>query len=100
LKLALARSVSHAELLATTSAREIAEYRALHLIVPLWASERIEAAIAGLSNVTFNLNRHPDTQPTTVSDWIPDYTAWTTDKTEDELSDEFDKWHAKQMKGE
>jgi hypothetical protein len=93
------RGVSHADLLRTTSAKEIAEYRALHLIDPLWDGERIENSLASLSNLTFNLNRHPDTEATTVKDWTPDYAAWTQAKSDEQLSDEFDRWYEQQQRG-
>jgi hypothetical protein len=95
--MALARGISHAEFLRTTSAREVAEYRALHRIDPLWDAERTEYAVAQLTNVYFNRNKSEEASPTTPLDWMPNYTAWLTAKSQAEESDEFDRWQAEQI---
>jgi hypothetical protein len=99
LKLALKRGISHDEFLRTTSAREVAEYQALNSIDPLWDGERLERAIGGQTSLIYNVNRSENADATTVADWIPDYAAWLTTptRTDEEVSDEFDRWYAAQQ---
>jgi hypothetical protein len=92
------RGVSHAEFLRTTSAREVAEYQALNLIDPLYVGDRIDRAAAMIASTTYNMMRGTDQDAATVADFIPDYSRWLSDppKSADELSDEYDAWHADQ----
>jgi hypothetical protein len=97
LKLALLRGCTHAEFLRTTSAREVAEYRALNLIDPLFVGDRIDRAAAMVASTVYNMMRGPDTDAASVADFVPDYEKWLIDppKSAGELSDEYDAWQRK-----
>ena len=75
MKLALERGISHSELLATTSAPEVQEYRALNSIDPLFAVDRIDMAASAIAAVIFNMWKRDETPSVDVGAW-PDHAAW------------------------
>jgi hypothetical protein len=94
LRLALARGISHSQLLHTTSAKELSEYRALNLINPLFDGDRIDQGNAMVANIIFNMLRDPSVKPTSIVEWMPDYEARfkPQEETQDDIALAFDAW--------
>ena len=89
MKVALLRGLSHSEYLASTSHREVVEYRALNCIDPIFPWERIEAYIAQLTALIFNINKREDAKSTGHTDWIFDYAYGYRERRQAESTSEF-----------